>query len=120
MKCCVEYEYLRYIRTYNIKASLVACNVSVSVKRCERSKLFYLIANLWCDDNRLCISVAALYDSVTDSVDFIEAVNNLMLAFTQDVLNLVKRICMSKQFFIVSIFFSVYFYDNIFFSACKF
>ena len=67
---CIKNKYLRNIRTYNFKASPVAHKMSRIVKRSKRSKFFNILNNLFCNENTLSISIAALYYSVTYSVDF--------------------------------------------------
>ena len=120
MKGGIKYENLRNIGSHNFEASLISLKFCRIMKRCERCKIINIINNLRSNKNGLCVNIAALYDSVTDSVNFVKAVQNFMFALGKDKLNLVKCVGVSHKFLIECELTVIGFNYDIFFAAVVF
>ena len=85
MECGIKYSNLRNIFTHNVFAGINADQVRGVVQRCQRDAGINCFDNRIVDEDRICKVFAAVYDTMTDSINFGHGLDNAPFLINQDV-----------------------------------
>ena len=93
MKGCVEYSNLWQIFAKNISASNNTLNMSFIMERCKRNERFYSLDDIIIYKDRFSIKWAALNNSMTNSGNIRNILNNSVFRVKHSLYNTVKSVC---------------------------